>query len=445
MKKYLFAAMAAVCLSTAAHAATDAPSSVPTSVPEGTVVFRFDHSPGYDVDYRIPALARIPAGPHAGRLVAIADYRYCHADIGFGRIDLHISYSDDNGATWSKPQLLVDVEGKPVAQGTGAPGDTITNLDCGYGDAAIVSDRETGELFMLACCGRQRLFGSTRENPQPSARWWSKDGGNTWTDPDYSLWEEIYGLFDGTIPEGKIDAQFVGSGRIMQSSKIKAGDHYRLYAANTVQNDRGHTMRNYVLYSDDLGHSWHILGDPMVAPVPVNGDEPKVEELPDGSVLIAGRGRWGGRHFNVYHYKDSIAATGYWDESVLTNLGSEDRLTACNGEILILPVVDNQDGSEHTLVLQSVPMSTKRENVGIYYKVLTDPKDYDNSQDFLTGWNGSFQVSDTGSGYSTMILQDDGAVGFLYEEEPAPKVYYNIVYKHLPVELITDGRYSLKK
>ncbi|MBD5345522.1 MAG: exo-alpha-sialidase [Bacteroides sp.] len=443
MKKYILMAASALVAVAGAHAVAQINESV--NVPEGTVVFRFDKTPGYDIDYRIPAITRVNAGPNAGRLVAIADYRYCKQDIGGGRIDLLMSYSDDNGATWSTPSQLLDVAGNPVAQGTGAPGDTITNLDCGFGDAAIVSDRETGEIFMLGCCGRQNLFRSTRENPQPSARWWSKDGGDTWTAPDYSLWEEIYGLFDGTIPEGKIDGQFVGSGRIMQSSKIKAGDYYRLYAVNSVQNNHGRTMRNYVLYSDDLGRSWHILGDPMVAPVPVNGDEPKAEELPDGSVLLAGRGRRGGRHFNIFRYSDPVKATGRWDESILTNLDNENGIAACNGEIMILPVTDNQDGSEHHLVLQSVPMGPKRENVGIYYKVITDPKDYDQASDFFTGWTGSYQVSDTGSGYSTMALQADDAIGFLYEEEPAPQVYYNIVYKRLPIEQITDGRYSLKK
>ncbi len=411
------------------------------AVPEGTVVFRFDGTPGYDIDYRIPAITRVNAGPHAGRLIAVADYRYCKQDIGGGRIDLLMSYSDDNGATWSAPAPFLDAAGNPVAQGTGAPGDTITNLDCGFGDAAIVSDRETGEIMMLACCGRQNLFRSTRANPQPSARWWSKDGGETWTAPDYSLWEEIYGLFDGTIPEGKIDGQFIGSGRVMQSSRIKVGDHYRLYAVNSVQNNHGKTMRNYVLYSDDLGHSWHILGDPMKAPVPVDGDEPKAEELPDGSVLLAARGRRGGRHFNIFRYSDPVKAEGQWDDVVLTNMGL-DGINACNGEVLIVPARSTENAEDCYLVLQSVPMSKGRENVGIFYKSLRSPSDYDSPSDFADGWEGSFQVSDTLSAYSTMIQQADGAIGFLYEEITKAGHPYSIVYKRLPIEEITGGRYS---
>ena len=84
------------------------------AVPTGTEVFRFDGTPGNDIVYRIPAIARVAHGPHAGRLIAVADHRYCGRDIGDGRIDLMMAYSDDNGATWSKPAPFLDAEGRPV-------------------------------------------------------------------------------------------------------------------------------------------------------------------------------------------------------------------------------------------------------------------------------------------------------------------------------------------
>ncbi|MCM1028797.1 MAG: family 20 glycosylhydrolase [Pseudoflavonifractor sp.] len=412
------------------------------AVPQGEVIFRYDGSPGNDIAYRIPALARVTHGPHAGRLIAIADHRYCGGDIGAGRIDLLISVSDDNGATWTAPAQLLDSKGQPVARGTGAEGNDISNLDCGFGDAAIVADNASDEVFMLACAGRQNLFSSTRENPQPSARWWSYDGGDTWTAPDFTLWEEIYGLFDGTTPQGRADGQFVGSGRIMQSRKIKADKYYRLYAVNSVQTDHGKTMANYVLYSDDFGRSWHILGDPMKAPVPSDGDEPKAEELPDGSVLLAGRGRRGGRHFNIFRYTDPLKAQGSWGEPVLTQMGVEHGLNACNGEILIVPARSTSAAKDGYLALQSVPYGPGRKNVGIFYKPLMSPEDYDSPDDFASGWEGFYQVSDLPSAYSTMIQQADGAIGFLYEETGTPGHDYNIVYKRLPIEQITSDRYS---
>ncbi len=412
------------------------------AVPDGKAIFTFDGTEGHDIVYRIPALARVAHGPHAGRLIAIADYRYCGGDIGAGRIDLLVAVSDDNGATWSEPAQLVDGLGNPVAQGTGAEGNVITNLDCGFGDAAIVADNASDEIFMLACCGRQNLFSSTRENPQPSARWWSHDGGDTWTAPDFSLWEEIYGLFDGTTPQGRADGQFIGSGRIMQSRKIKKDKYYRLYAVNSVQTDHGKMMANYVLYSDDFGRSWAILGDPMIAPVPDNGDEPKAEELPDGSVLLAARARRGGRHFNIFRYTDPLKAEGSWGSPVLTHMGVEHGLNACNGEVLIVPARSTSSARDGYLILQSVPYGPGRKDVGIFYKGLMDPDDYDSPEDFASGWEGFFKVSDLPSGYSTMIQQADGAIGFLYEETTTPGHDYTIVYKRLPIEQITSDRYS---
>lgn len=415
--------------------------AVLSATPEGQVIFRYDGTPGNDVVYRIPAIARVAYGPHAGRLVAVSDYRYCGADIGYGRIDLVMSYSDDNGRTWSKPQQFLDAEGYPVAKGSGREGNDISNLDCGFGDAAIVADNASGEILMVGCAGRQTYQRSTRDNPQPSARWWSTDGGDSWTKPDFTLWEEIYGLFDGTIPEGKIDGQFIGSGRIMQSRKIKTGKYYRLYAVNTVQNDHVKTARNYVLYSDDFGRSWKVLGGTAVAPVPVDGDEPKAEELPDGSVLLSGRGRYGNRHFNIFKYTDPAKAEGSWGEAVLTDMGIESGINACDGEILIVPARDNTNGQEIMLALQSVPMSKGRDHVGILYKALVNPEDYDSPEDF-TKWDGRYLVCEGNSAYSTMIQQADGAIGFLYEAETVPDKAYSILYDRLPIDKITGGRYN---
>ena len=54
------------------------------------------------VPYRIPAL---DINRH-GDIIALADYRYCHYDIGFGPIDLHFSISRDLGRSWSAPAVM---------------------------------------------------------------------------------------------------------------------------------------------------------------------------------------------------------------------------------------------------------------------------------------------------------------------------------------------------
>ena len=52
------------------------------------------------------------------------------------------------------------------------------------------------------------------------------------------------------------------------------------------------------------------------------------------------------------------------------------------------------------------------------------------------------QISDRLSAYSTMILQNDGKIGFLFEEEPND---YCIVYTSLSIEEVTNGLYKTIK
>lgn len=418
--------------------------------PNGYIVFRYNNTPGFDVVYRIPSIVTVLAGEHKGRIYAVNDYRYCGGDIGGGRIDLYQSYSDDNGLTWTVPDVMRGKDGKPVAQGTGAatPAGTkqsVTNLDCGFGDPATVCDRETGELFMVACAGRMNFFSSRRADPQPSARWWSSDGGETWTEPDFSQWEQIYSLFDDNCKYGYIDGQFIGSGRMVQSSKIKVGSHYRIYAVMSGRNAAANNISNWVLYSDDFGHNWHILGDPMNPAISFNADEPKCEELPDGSVLLAARGNTGGRNFNIFRYTDIDKAEGHWGAQINSNLGTGHGINACNGEIMIVPV-KNAEGTKAHLAIQSFPNSTAREKVTLAWKLLSSPADYDEPEDFHN-WNGFFQLSAKPSCYSTFTLQQDNTLGILFEEStyanPAGG-YYNFceIYRNLSIGELTDGAWE---
>ena len=93
------------------------------------------------------------------------------------------------------------------------------------------------------------------------------------------------------------------------------------------------------------------------------------------------------------------------------------------------------------LALQSLPAGPKRTNVTIYYKELSTPETYNTPLRFASNWEGHFQVSKTGSAYSTMIQQRDGRIAFFYEEEPE---WYQMVYRALTLDEITGGRFSAK-
>lgn len=159
--------------------------------------------------------------------------------------------------------------------------------------------------------------------------------------------------------------------KISQSNVIKVGEYYRLYCAVLVKLGNGSNV-NFVLYSDDFGGSWTVLGDVNDSPVPSGGDEPKADELPDGSVIISSRAS-GGRIYNIYSYTDSRVAAGSWSTSVFSGAGNNGAVAqgnSCNGEILFVPVIRNSDSKKMYTALQSVPTGPGRANVGIYYKGL---------------------------------------------------------------------------
>jgi BNR/asp-box repeat protein len=396
------------------------------------------------VTYRIPAITTAKNGT----VLAVTDSRHTGmGDIGAGRIDLFLSRSTDNGATWSNPDVLRDASGNAVAQGIGKDNNVNANdrRNAGYGDAAIVADRESNDVILLSASGQVGFFGSTRNTPIAVARWYSHDNGTTWTQPD-DITDHIYSLFDGAdkSPRGKVESLFFGSGRIVQSHRVKVGTHYRLYAVVVGRNTSPNVHANWVLYSDDFGKNWNVLGKGTIPAVPENADEPKAEELPDGSVLVSSR-VGGGRYFNIYRFTDVKTGEGKWGNVAYSRLKKASS-NACNGEVMVVPVQKRATGEKLYLALQSVPFGPSgRTNVGINYKPLAAATDFDTPANFSNNWEGAHEASRIGSAYSTMTWQNDNTLGFLYEEETfrtAGQGGYTIVYKNYSIEQITDSVYT---
>lgn len=372
--------------------------------------------------FRIPAIVQF----HDGHLLAIADDRHgSDYDIGGNwGIDLVGRVSEDGGNTWGRTVMIADGDG--LRDG----------FHDSHGDAAAVADCETGRVVVMCASGKQGFLSSTLQEPLRVGRYVSDDGGMTWSEQDVT--GDIYGIFAG-YPE--VNALFFSSGRICQSNRIKEGPYYRIYSA--VDGPMG--VGCLVLYSDDLGLTWQALGGPAARPTAAPfGDEAKVEELPDGNVLLSCRSKQtatSGRLFNIYDY-----TIGSWGEMAVSNdpeSGTYSEDCSCNGELIIVPALRSGDGRQVHLALQSVPRGKGRQRVSIYYKELLDSSDYDDPADFSRGWN-CYQVTDRYSAYSTMIATRDGDIAFFHEDcnDNNSTTAYDLVFQRFTIKTITDGRYT---
>ncbi len=257
-------------------------------------------TPGSGTPYRIPAIAQATNGD----LIAVADYRYSKQDIGMvtnGKLDLRFRISKDNGQTWGAVGTLVAGQGADAL----VEGDEDTNkMWVAFGDPCIVVDRESGKVLVMSCAGNVSYPAGTREKHQYIVTMYSEDNGQTWSQP-VDVAEAIYTKFDESTV-GTPASMFVGSGKISQSKYIKVKDYYRIYCAVLYRDVNG-VAKNYVLYSDDFGKTWDVLGGVDAPAIPGNTNEPKADELPDGSVVCSGRIN-GGRQFNIFPYTDAIKA-----------------------------------------------------------------------------------------------------------------------------------------
>ncbi len=382
------------------------------------------------IPYRIPAIVTTANG----YVFAINDYRPCGNDIGFGEVDLVMRHStksgsDWDGHSWSEPIKIADGLGKDAAE---------TWLT-GFGDPAVVADREHNEILVMSVCGNRVCWhgnygAGTAENPENPNRMarlrikYDEAKGEWIAGEPEEVTYDIYPLFKDKSGKAHVGSMFIGAGRIAQSSMIKVGEYYRIYCAVWAVEAGSYRHHNYALYSDDFGETWHLLGelgnDFNDSPAPY-GNEPKCEELPDGSVLLSSRKGYG-RYFNVFHYTNFEKAEGYWDGAVSTDQAGDLKFgrNDTNGEPLRIG----------NLLFQSVPTGESRSDVAIFYRLLSDDPATYTPAELSKGWK-KIKVSDRGSAYSSMCILPDGNIGIYYEEEPGG---YSMVYVPIIIKEAVD-------
>lgn len=339
-------------------------------------------------NYRIPAI--ITANDNA--LVILTDKRkYNSVDLPED-IDVIAQRSTDKGKTWSQPVT--------VAQGKGR--------NKGFGDVNIIKAK-SGKLVALYV-GGVGLWNSTSEKPQGHFMSVSTDNGKTWTQPR-EITNQLYGI-NCTDPVRKTwQASFFGSGQglTLRDGRIMAV----IVVRETLQNRK---LNNYVVYSDDEGETWNVSEKAMDG-----GDEAKVVELNDGSILLSSR----------------ITGNRLWSKSTDRGVtwGPKHTWTeiwgnACDADII--RYTSTLDGYDKNRILHTLPNAKNRTNVSMWV-----------SYDEGTSWPVKKSICKGQSAYSSITILPDGTIGVYMEEDES--VPYKMYFLNFSLDWLTNGKDSFKK
>lgn len=387
---------------------TDKTATITSGNPEGQgVIYKVQSAPfqPYDLGshyWRIPAMVVLhhQQGENAsknGRVVTMADNRFDHNTDLPSHIDVYERHSDDNGATWSTHKMVVGTEADHALVGGGH----------GFGDVSLV-ECASGKIVAIMV-GGPGYFGSTPSNPIVPTIITSTDGGDTWSTPR-TLTNELYNT---TYNEGAVQGSFAGSGRglMLQRQKDKQLNGRIMFAMShrfIVNGNR--SIQEYIIYSDDEGDTWKFSTQSAYN----GGDESKLVELADGTVMISVR-QSGQRGYN----KSTDGGVTWGTQAKWADIDGN----ACNGDILYV--------NKHVM-LHSYPNNGSRKNVTIKA-----------SFDGGKSWSNPYVVCAPSSCYSTMDVTKDGDIAIFYEDN-ACSTGFVLNYVVLPTSFIYEGTPSLK-
>lgn len=339
--------------------------------------------------YRIPALVTAADGS----IVAVADRRNDSPGDLPNLIDIVLRRSVDNGASWSD-QIV-------IARHT---------PDRGFGDAALVVDRRTGDLLCIFASGCG-LWKSTAAEPMDVCIARSRDNGLSWSEPRY-ITPQIYGPGCDNPAAEPVSGLFAASGRALQ---LRDGTLAFVVAAHHT-GEKWPPLYNYVCISEDGGETWRMLP----ATPGAYGDESKMEELADGSWLMSIRNP--GQGYRLHARSHDRGAT--WSTPAEWK---ELPDPACDGDILRYSL--RSEGAARDRLLHSIPADTAiRRNVSVAVS-------YDEGRT----WPVCRCVWNVPSAYSSLTKLPDGSVGLLSEVYNEAVGGYEIWFSQIPFEWLTRG------
>lgn len=382
---------------------TDKTATITSGNPEGQgVIYKVQSAPfqPYDLGshyWRIPAMVVLhhQKGENAsknGRVVTMADNRFDHNGDLPSHIDVYERHSDDNGATWSTHKMVVGTEADHALVGGGH----------GFGDVSLV-ECASGKIVAIMV-GGPGYFQSTPSNPIVPTIITSTDGGDTWSTPR-TLTDELYNT---TYKEGAVQGSFAGSGRglMLQRQKNEQLNGRIMFAMS--HRFGKNNVQEYIIYSDDEGNTWKFSTQSAYS----GGDESKLVELADGTVMISVR-QGGQRGYN----KSTDGGVTWGTQAKWADISG----CACNADILYV--------NKHVM-LHSYPNNGSRKN-------LTIKASFDDGK----SWSNPYVVCAPGASYSTMDVTKDGDIAIFYEDN-ACSTGFVLNYVVLPTSFIYKGNLS---
>lgn len=340
--------------------------------------------------YRIPGIAT----SNKGTLLGVYDIRYNNSVDLQEHIDIGLSRSTDGGQTWEKmriPMSFGEYGNLPKAQN-------------GVGDPAILVDRQTGTIWIMAAwthgMGNLRAWvnsgqGNELNETAQLVLTRSDDDGKTWSAP-INITSQV------KDPEWFFLLQGPGRGISMENGTL-------VFAGQYIGADR--IPCACIIYSEDHGQTWHIS-----QPARSNTTEAQVAEVEPGVLMLNMRDNRGGSR--------SVVTTRDMGRTWQEHPSSRKALIepVCMASLIHVPAAENVLNRD--LLLFSNPNSTKNRNM-ITLKASLDGG--------LT-WLPQHQVlldEGNGWGYSCLTMIDRETVGIFYESSTAHMLFQAIKLKEI--------------